>query len=194
MREDMTQAQRLVRGHGINDVGRIPYVNGKQSSAYQAWNAMLQRCYDHKYQARQPTYIGCSVCPEWLYFSNFQRWFDENYREGFALDKDILVAGNKIYSPKTCRYVPQYLNLLLTDRGAARGELPLGIDRNNMSYRARCNDGHGKNLTKTFKHLEDAVAWYKQTKKRVVKEQAIRAFLDNDIKTDVYLALVRREF
>ena len=43
------------------------------------WYGMLRRCYDTKYQARQPSYIGCSVSEEWLNFQTFAKWYDENY-------------------------------------------------------------------------------------------------------------------
>ena len=93
-------------------------------------------------------------------------------------------------------------NTLLTDHGAARGNLPLGVTAEkpnnhrkiNTTYRAKCSDGYGKQITKTFKTVEEAQSWWSITKKKIVKEQAIRAFLDNAIKTDVYLALVRRDF
>lgn len=42
------------------------------------------------------------------------------------LDKDILVAGNKIYSPETCLFVPNRINSLLI-RGVKTGPLPLGV-------------------------------------------------------------------
>ena len=61
-------------------------------------------------------------------------------------------------------------------------------------YLASCRSSTGKRLTQTFSTVDAAASWYKQTKKRVIKEQAIQAFLDNAIETDVYLALVRREF
>jgi hypothetical protein len=129
-----------------------------------------------------------------LYFSQFKAWYDENYREGFQLDKDILVPGNKIYSPESCRYVPPYINSLLLDCGASRGELPLGIDRNRTAFRAACSNRQGKRVSRNFGTVEDAVAWYKETKKCIVKQQAIHAFLANEIKSDVYLALVQRNF
>lgn len=79
-----------------------------------AWENMKQRCYSEKYQEKYPTYKGCYVCDDWLNYDNFKKWFDENYNpetmKGFVLDKDILVEGNKIYSPDTCCFVPQEIN------------------------------------------------------------------------------------
>ena len=89
------------------------------------------------------------------------------------------------------------------DRRNDRGELPLGVTEQkpniksgkvNSTYKAECRDGYGNKVTKTFKTISEAVIWYADTKKRVTKEQAQRAFLENSIKTDVYLALVRRNW
>ncbi len=199
----MRKKNKLVCGVGVNDYEGNVTENGKHIKSYNTWCSMLARCYSSKAQIKMPTYIDCSVCEEWLSFSNFKIWFDENYVEGFHLDKDILVQGNKVYSPEFCRFVPQYLNKLLTDCGNARGDLPLGVAESkpdhktrkiNSTYKALCNNGYGKLLTKTFKTIQEAVEWYSITKKLVVKKQAQRAFLENAIKTDIYLALVRREW
>lgn len=199
----MRTKNKLVYGVGVNDYEGNVFEDGKIIKSYKTWENMLGRCYSTKVQIKNPTYIGCSVCDEWLSFSNFKIWFDENYIEGFSLDKDILLEGNKIYSPEFCRFVPQYLNNLLTDRRNARGELPIGLTelnkdnqkgRINSTYKAKCNNGYGNDISKTFKTIQEAVAWYSATKKRIVKEQAQRAFLENAIKTDIYLALVRREW
>ena len=123
----MKLTSNLIYNKAINDlylekdIGNAP--------AYQRWFDMVRRCYSEKYHISKPTYIGCSVCAEWLYFSNFKKWYDENYIDGFHLDKDILVEGNKVYSPEFCRFVPAYLNSLLTDRKNNRGDLPLGVTR-----------------------------------------------------------------
>lgn len=180
---------KLNSGIGINDYRNC------EKHIQQTWNNMLKRCYNPKVQAKHPTYIGCSVDPVWHKLSDFREWFLIHYKEGFELDKDILLPGNKVYGPDACRFVPQYINLLLTGSGAARGNLPLGVSlQKNGSYRARCNNGYGNQLCKTFKSLQEVVDWYSITKKRIVKEQAQRAFLDNSIKTDVYMALVQRQF
>lgn len=188
---------------GTNDYKGSTSVNGKRIKSYQTWMNMLERCYSVKQQIKRPTYVECYVCDEWLSFSNFKVWFDNNYVEGFHLDKDILVEGNKVYSPEFCRFVPVYLNSLLTDHRNARGEFPVGVSERkpdtktgkvNSTYLAQCSNGYGKNISKTFKTIQEASIWYADTKKAIVKEQAQRAFLENAIKTDVYLALVRRNW
>ena len=197
------KTQKLVYGVGINDLDEPVKVNGKYFKFYVVWTSMLQRCYSEKYQTKKPTYRGCSVCDGWLLLSNFKVWFDVNYREGMALDKDILVKGNKIYSPDTCRFVPQYINSLLCDSGAARGDLPLGVSamksklKNGQittTYEARCNDGHGSHPSETFKTIPEARQWYVTTKARIVKEQAAHALGAGDINGDVYKALIAREW
>ena len=197
------QTKRLVCGVGVNDLTGPVYKNGSNLKFYDTWIHMLNRCYSEKYQTKKPTYRGCSVCDGWLLLSNFKVWFDANYRDGMSLDKDILVQGNKVYSPETCRFVPGYVNTLLTDAGAIRGELPLGVSarkpnpktsRVNTTYMARCSDGHGGELTRTFKTVAEARQWYTTTKKKVTSEQAIYAFEAGDITEDVYQALITREW
>lgn len=79
--------------------------NGKITKPYRAWSGMMHRCYSEKTQKRQPTYKCCSVDPRWHNFQVFAKWFELNYVDGFQLDKDIKVKGNKIYSPETCIFV-----------------------------------------------------------------------------------------
>lgn len=189
----MRKKNMLVCGVGINDLDENIKVNGKHLPFYACWRTMLQRCYSEKCQINHPTYIGCSVCEEWKYLSNFRRWFDLNYVERFQLDKDILIDDNKLYSPDTCCFVPKYLNTLFTDHRNARGDLPLGITRNHNGYMAQCWNGNGKQLNKTFKILEEAVAWYSTTKKRIVAEQVQRALNEGAIDQRIADALLRRK-
>ena len=92
-----------VHGVGIIDV---PFsvrgtVDGKKiyHRAFNVWNSILQRCYYPPIQAKYPSYIGCSVSPEWLLFSGFLKWWKANFHEGWEIDKDLLFPRNKIYSP-----------------------------------------------------------------------------------------------
>lgn len=99
-------------------------VNRKNTTQYNAWQNMLRRCYNESYQEKHPTYIGCEVIKEWHNFQNFTKWYDENYYEIegqiMDLDKDIMVIGNKIYSPETYLFVPQSINKLFTTRSKGK--------------------------------------------------------------------------
>jgi len=89
----------------VGDGKYSPSYNGKDSAAYVSWHGMLQRCYSEAFKTKSPTYRLCTVCEKWHNFQNFAQWFDLHGEKGLQLDKDILVEGNKIYSPETCIFV-----------------------------------------------------------------------------------------
>ena len=121
-----------VYGVGVNDADypTQPRVDGKKVKCryYATWENMLQRCYNEKLLERQPTYRGCSVYPDWLYFMNFRKWMIQQDWEGKALDKDLLVVGNKVYSANTCVFVDRMTNSFTIDSAGARGDYPLGVN------------------------------------------------------------------
>ena len=97
--------------YGVAFFGLGEYSSTNSKLAYSKWSGMLMRCYCDKYQAKNPTYIGCSVSADWLNFQNFAKWFHENYIDGFELDKDSLIKGNKIYSKDTCVFLSRGKNI-----------------------------------------------------------------------------------
>lgn len=107
--------------------------DGKQTKAYKSWLSMISRCYNPYYINKFPTYIYTTVCEEWLNFQNFAEWYEKNYYEipnqRMHLDKDILIKGNKIYSPETCVIVPERINVLFVKSDKIRGEYPIGCTR-----------------------------------------------------------------
>ncbi len=147
---------KLVFGVGVNDLGYATRVyewvtkdGGKRSRKtvfrckyYTVWGSMIERCYSEKYLESRPSYIGTSVCSEWLYASEFKKWMEQQDWDGKSLDKDIIVRGNKLYSPDTCAFVLKATNLFVTAREACRGEYPLGVDlcRRTGKYRAKCRN------------------------------------------------------
>ena len=66
---------------------------------------------------------------------------DDNGRL-YHLDKDILVKGNKVYSPETCCFVPQEINSLLVTSVRSRGDQPIGVSYNKLTqkYEAYYNE------------------------------------------------------
>ena len=202
MKNDKTN-KKLIYGVGINDLNEPAYINRKSLKFYSTWKGMIERCYSEKFHIKNPTYRGCTVCSEWLVLSNFREWFDANYREGMALDKDILIKGNRVYCPEACSFIPRYINNLLTDASAIRGDCPLGVvarrpgpktSRVNTTYEALCSDGHGVELRKTFRTAEEARQWYSMKKKEVVKDIVLESFWRNEIMSDVATALLEREW
>lgn len=150
-----------------------PYVS-TLSKEYTCWHGMVARCYSSKNQKKCPTYIGVSVCEDWHCFSKFKEWYDKHYVEGWALDKDILVKGNKVYSPETCCFVPREINNLFTKNNAKRGKYPIGvtyIEKLNK-YRVHLNDKKVRRHLGLFDTIEEAFQAYKKAKESYIKEVA----------------------
>ena len=148
---EIRSTNKLVHGVGINDATYNVYLyeqtDGRQIIVwrcpyYARWCHMLQRCYSDNWHERHPTYIGCSVCEEWLIFSNFKRWMEQQDWEGNQLDKDLLVKGNKEYNPDNCVFVTRMVNSFLTDRDNARGEYLIGVHFNKSTnkFQAQCRN------------------------------------------------------
>ena len=150
--------------------------NGKLKREYLIWHSMLQRCYDPKFQERNPTYKGCKVEEYLLNFQYMGEWIENNYYEvsgeQMCLDKDILCKGNKVYSRGTCIFVPQRINLLFTKSDKSRGKNPIGAtELPSGNYRVFCNNGNGKSVQLgTYKTKKEAFQVYKQYKEKLIKE------------------------
>ncbi len=94
--------------HNVGYLGGTLYkttIKGGPTKEYQTWRDMLCRCYDPKSLEMHPTYNDCTVAKEWHNFQTFSAWFTDNYIEGYQLDKDIKVPGNRVYGPDTCMFV-----------------------------------------------------------------------------------------
>ena len=177
---------KLIFGVAHNDCDGDSHTN-----AYTHWRNMLVRCFDKKYMRCRPTYSDCTVCQEWLLFSNFKKWFDQFNYENYHLDKDILVKGNKHYSPDTCCLVPQEINTLLTKRQGSRGQHPIGVCyiKRSGKYSATLHKMRNVHLG-FFDTPEEAFQAYKSAKEQKVKELATQYFQEGKITQRVYQALM----
>lgn len=184
---------KLVEGVGINDSADPVWVNGQNIPSYSRWKDMLRRCYNTTFQSKQPTYVGCSVHSDWLSFSSFKSWFDANYTPGYYLDKDLLVFGNKQYSPNTCIFVPEWLNNFITDSAASRGSYLIGVSwhKGSGKFISRCcNPQTGKTECLGYFVFEnDAHQKWKERKREHI--ELLRVELDA-IDTRLYPALKKR--
>lgn len=180
---------KLVHNTGYFGVG--PYkssINSKATKAYAVWNNMIERCYSKKYQLKHPTYINCTVDEKWHNYQNFAKWYEENYIEGYELDKDLLSENNKIYSEKTCLFIPKTINLLISVK-ILNKKLPTGISKVGNKFRVRCNNS-GKLITLgTFDTLEKAIDKYETYRINYIKSIAKEYYSKNLICIKTYIAL-----
>ena len=166
---------------GVYNIGYIgvgKYSRKNTPKIYSDWHKMLQRCYDPFWINNHLSYIDCVVCDEWLCLQNFGKWHEENYykipNEIIDLDKDILIKGNKVYSPKTCVFVPQRINKLILTNKRHRGAYLIGCDEKQDKIRVRCLTTEGSKhlgyfpLNKPFQ----AFTCYKNFKENYIKQVA----------------------
>lgn len=191
--------QRSVFGVGYLGVGNFEAANkdGSKTLAYGRWMAMLSRCYNKIPHGRDNSYKVCTVCDEWLNFQNFAMWFCNQrfYGQGHDIDKDLLVPGNKEYSPTTCCLLPPLINSAITGKGAIQNGLPCGVHwhKKNGCFVAKVgkyNDPKTKYLG-SFQRKEDAWAVVKADKESYVKELA-ESYKDR-LDSHVYGALLKFE-
>ncbi|ADP02600.1 hypothetical protein GECvBMG_gp243c [Salmonella phage GEC_vB_MG] len=166
-----TKHRSLVCGVGINDAPFITSMrkDGKlhHHTAYKDWHNMINRCYSGKY----PSYHGVVVVDKWHYFMNFHTWWCNNYQQGYALDKDLLVEGNKAYGPDTCIYIPVWLNSYISRNGKhARG---VTFDKKLCKFKAQRskNDPRGRYIGYFDTEEEAHAAWESEN------------IFDNDLKS-----------
>jgi len=148
------------------------------------WRAMIERV-TTKNDGLLRTYANATVYTPWYNYQVFAKWAEENYYEihslKMELDKDILIKGNKLYSPETCVFVPHIINSLFIKADKSRGNLPIGVywHERDQEYRAQCSyitdTGTKKNKwLGGHNNPEDAYLAYKKFKESHIKEIADR--------------------
>ena len=163
--------RRLVCGVGVNDATYVvqPMVKGTRLRCpfYMKWTAMLRRCYNSGFQEKQDTYKGCTVCSDWLTFSNFKIWMEKQDWQGKELDKDVLNQHNKVYSPETCIFVSKLINLLLGGTKSKKGGAhPQGVSfyESTNKFRAQLSVDGKRTFLGYFDTPELAFLEYKKEK------------------------------
>lgn len=136
---DLHYPKKIRKGSrdNVSMIWRCPY--------FERWRGVIRRCYSSIQLKRNPKYIGCKVCEEWLVFSNFKAWMEKQDWEGKELDKDLLTPNNKLYSPETCIWVPHNINIFICDRKETSGINTVGttLDKDTGLYRAQCSNPFG---------------------------------------------------
>ena len=139
---------------------------------------MLRRCYSDNSKKKRPTYEGCEVSDNFLHYEYFYEWCHKQVgfdNEGWQLDKDLLMKGNKVYSESTCVFIPTEINLVLVKCTASRGKHLIGVhwSNTNKAFVAQVSKNKGKQeYLGYFKTEIEAFKAYKKAKETFIKELA----------------------
>lgn len=186
--------------YGVGCIGVGKY-SSKDKRLFSLWSNMLQRSSYKTYHKSNPTYKDATLCDEWLNFQNFAEWCDtqktqsviDNTVELYELDKDILVRGNKLYSPDTCCFVPKEINSLLVKRNKMRGECLIGVSyhKKGKKFQAKVNRFGITEYLGLYSSEYEAFLVYKEAKESHIKN--IAETWKDCIDYKVYQALLNYE-
>lgn len=174
-------------------------INKKITKEYEVWQNIIIRCHNEKYKGKNLTYKEARCCSEWLNFENFYEWLhsQENFDmwlngDRWAVDKDILVKGNKEYNPNTCCLIPMYINNLFTKQDCKRGDLPIGVSKHGNKFRARFNNMLSNKLETVgdYNTPEKAFQAYKKAKESYIKQVAQEEYDKGNITKQCYNAML----
>lgn len=182
-----------VCGFGIIGDNSIRDEQGIVEKEYRKWERMLDRVY------ARPTksYLDCVVSLKFQRYIDFKDWCNKQVgfdQEDWVLDKDILIKGNKEYSPETCCFVPSDINAIFIRQENIRGEYPIGVwfDKRRGNYQADVCVGRKKRVRLGgFDTPESAFQAYKEAKESYIKEVA--DLYKDQIAPRVYEALMKYE-
>ena len=167
-----------VFGVGVLGAKYSTRVNGVRTKQYGLWVNMLKRCYSDTHKKKYPTYQGCEVSNKFKSYEYFYEWCNKQIgfaNDGWHLDKDLLIKGNKIYSENTCIFLPQEINKVLTKSTMSRGKHLIGVSwcNTNKAFKAQVNKNKGKQEHLGYFNTElEAFNTYKTAKESFIKEQA----------------------
>lgn len=168
----------IVAGVGYLGVGKFsPSTSGDTTLEYNTWVGLLHRCYSEKRKVKEVTYQDKLVNSIWHNYQNFAEWCQTATgfgSDGWELDKDIIVPGNKVYGPETCAFVPKEINLIIKSSGQISSSGCIGVHwcKSENKFRAQLHKNGEQVILGRFKDKEDAFICYKINKEAHVKERA----------------------
>ena len=157
---------------GVGVLGTFP-VNVSDYQ-YKSWSGMLKRVYKPT-PSQLSQYGDCSVSEDWHAYENFYHWAThQQYQEGWHLDKDLLIKGNREYNQDACVYLPKDINIFLTARRNHRGMYPVGVTYHERldKYQATCNVAGKSVYLGLFSDPATAFLAYKKEKESYAKALA----------------------
>jgi hypothetical protein len=180
---------------GIGYIGVGDYCS-KNKKIMSTWKSLIKRCGCNTYKNNNPTYSDVTVCDDWYNFQNFAKWYEDNYKYktmyDWSLDKDILIKGNKVYSPETCCFVPKQINTLFVKCDSTRGKYLIGVRKRNKVFSVNLSIFGKVVFLGQYPTELEAFEAYKTAKERHIKNVADKwkSLIDPKVYTAMYKYVV----
>lgn len=155
----------------VNDLknNKLP-LNAK---ANKAWNKL------HSKVGKLKNYLNVTICDEWYTYSNFYKWYVDNYVEGWDIDKDM--KGGNQYSPDNCIFVPRHINLLFR---CVISKIGRGVSRNVAGrYQAQAKWEDTPHKFGTYDTVQEATRAYEEGRKAYLRELSVRYSAYHELST-----------
>ena len=181
-----------VSGVGYLGIGKykVKYSSGELTPEYKLWVNMIRRCYEQNPKFKVATYLKVFVCDSWKNFQMFAEWCRQNeyFNVGYSLDKDLLSGGNKVYSPETCCFIPQSINIAISNR---KGNSGVFYREDRRKYSSYINKFGKRFYLGCYEDISCAKECFRKQKESYIKQLADLWF--GNIETRVYDALYKWE-
>lgn len=146
------------------------------------WNNLQSRC--RTGSAQQRNNVCYTICENrFENYDKFTDWCQDQYGymnknpsgTFWSLDKDVLLHGNRVYSPDTCLFIPQHVNNVLVGSDKTRGDFPIGVSEHIQGscvrYMAGCRKRDGSNYLGVYlTAIEAHRAWQEAKIERILEE------------------------
>ena len=116
---------------------------------YKIWKGILNNVYNEEFHVQRETSKKVKLCREWHNYQTFAKDVNEMYGfnmkdesgKPYHINKDILSTKKRVYSKKTCVFVPPRINTFLNQNKKKEGGLPTGVKyrHQDQRYEARIN-------------------------------------------------------
>lgn len=148
---------------GINDakysITNCPY--------YRKWRGIIERC------CHNNRYKNHVICDEWIYFSNFKLWMENQDWENKILTKTLLSPKNNLYSPDYCVFVDHEIANIISIPNKRKYNYPIGVFYDSLAKKYVSRFNNSKKLsTKYFKTISEAHKFWQLCKIKHIIEFA----------------------
>jgi len=161
--------------------GEGRWLSSPKNPHFQVWCGLRTRTLDDDFKQEHKSYIDCSLCEEWMCMQNFCDWAESTKPKDnsirWELDKDLLIEGNRLYSPETCCWLPKEINLFLS-KMSEKAIYPKTLADGGVVYRVFVREGKEKQVEKGSHYIGTYYSYEMAVDKwRWVKKQRLNALI-----------------